>query len=107
MKPRQMVNTIAEHWHEMMAHPWEVIVWAYVLIGFGVWIYLRFRLRLTRRSPDDPFPWPRRQNPQQGLNLFFRLGAYNPILFIAQVTLWPLCLLFLWAIKFDIDTKDD
>jgi len=87
-----MVNTVAEHWREMMPNPWETIVWAYLIVGFVVVFYVVGKYRLSRRSREDPFPWPRRENPQRGLWLFLMVGSVYPILFLAQVALWPLWL---------------
>ena len=91
---------------ETLATPLGFGMAVYLLIGFGIVLYVGYRCSFLRRRPGDAFPWPRRDNPQQGLNLFFMVGASHPLVFIIQVALWPLWILFLWAYQPD-DAEDD
>jgi hypothetical protein len=79
----------------------------YLVFGFCVVIYVVFRYPWSRRQPGDNIPWPKSENPQQGLKLFFLVGPFHPILFLLQVALWPLWFLFLWAYQPDPDDTND
>jgi hypothetical protein len=79
----------------------------YIVAGVGVVIYVFFRYSWPRRQPGDDIPWPRSENPQQGLKLFFMVGGFHPILFFVQIALWPLWLLFLWAHQPDANDDDE
>ena len=85
----------------------ESILWTYFGVGIAVVLYVFFRYGWYRRQPGDPFPWPERENRQQGLKLFLMVGAFNPILFFVQVALWPLWILYLWAFQPNKDNEDD
>jgi len=69
----------------------------YLVVGFCVVFYVFYRYPWVRRRPGGNKLWPRSENPQQGLKLFFMAGPLHPILFLLQIVLWPLWLTFLWA----------
>jgi hypothetical protein len=79
----------------------------YLAIGVCVVFYVFFRYPWLRRRVDDTTPWPGSENPQQGLKLFFILGALHPLSLLLQVVLWPLWLTFLWAYQPDSDDGSD
>ena len=93
---------------ETLATPFGFGMAVYLLIGFLVVLYVGYTCSFPRRRPGDTLPWPRRDNPRQGLDLFFTLGLMShPIVFLIQIALWPLWLLFLWAYQLDDDEDDD
>jgi uncharacterized membrane protein len=75
--------------HELVAHPLAVAVWLYLGVGVGIVLYCVFRHSFWDRD--------RRQNVDRAFLIFFALGVRLPILFVLQILLWPLWLLFLWA----------
>jgi len=100
------MNTIRECWSWLFLNSGQAAAWAYLIIGFVVVFYVEFRYSWRRRQPRDTFPWPRSENPQQGLKLFFHVGSFHPVLFFIQIALWPLWLLFLWTYQPDDDNEE-
>ena len=98
-----MVSATPAPLSETLATPLGLGIAVYLLIGFVVVFYVLFRCSWLRRPPSNTVPWERRENPQQGLNLFFMVGSFHPVVFIIQLLLWPLWVLFLWAFQADDD----
>ena len=101
-----MPTTTPAPWSELLASPFGLGLAVYLLIGFAVVFYVTWRYSWLRRRPDDAVPWPRRENPQQGLNLFLMAGTFHPVVFLIQVALWPLWLFFLWACEPDDEEEE-
>jgi hypothetical protein len=79
----------------------------YLVVGVCFVFYVLFRYPWLRRRPGDTSPWPNSENPEQGLKLFFILGALHPLSLLLQIVLWPLWLTFLWAYQPDPDDPSD
>jgi hypothetical protein len=87
----------------------QVLGIMYLVIGFCVFVFVLSRYSWWRpRKPGDKRLWPRSENPQQGLKLFFVAGPLlGPIVVFAQLLLWPVWLLFLWAYQPETDRPED
>ena len=90
---------------ETLATPLGFGIAVYLLAGFVVVFYVMFRCSRLGRPRNGTVPWERSENPQQGLNLFFMVGTFHPVVFIIQLLLWPLWILFLWAYQADDDDE--
>ena len=102
-----MMKSLAENWANLVAHAWQAIAIAYFAAGIIAVGYITLRCSTSARRPSDTFPWPRRENPRQGLDLFLFAGSFHPVVAMIQVVLWPLWLLLLWAWEPEEDEGDD
>ncbi len=73
-----------------------MVAGAYFLVGIAVRVYVSYSCSKSRRAGDAGAS-TRHENGRQVLDLLLLVGGSHPLLFVIEIALWPLWLLFLWA----------
>lgn len=74
---------------------------AYLLIGFLVVGFIAVRGMKLRRPPSNGLLWEKKDNARNGLFLFQSIAILSLPIFLLELALWPLVLLFLWTYQDD------
>src|SRR5438132_757308 len=98
-----MINTSMAHWSEILSNPLQVGVVVYLVVGMLVTSLITVRGMKLRRPPRNGLLWEKKDNPQNILFLIHGILILSPIVFLFELALWPLVLLFLWAYQSDDD----
>ena len=88
-------------WSEILSKPLQVGVVVSLIIGLLVTSFIAVRGMKLRRPPRKGLLWEKKDNRQNILFLVHGILILSPIVFLLELVLWPLVLLFLWAYQSD------
>ncbi len=100
-----MVSATPSPLSETLAAPLGFGMAVYLAIGFLVAGYVAFRGMKLRRPPSNGLLWEKKDNARNGLFLFQSIAILCLPIFVLELALWPLVLLYLWAYQDDGDDQ--
>jgi hypothetical protein len=98
-----MIATSTVNWSEILSNPLQLAVLVYIFVGFGIAGFIAARGWKLRRPPNNGPLWDKRDNARNELFLFQSIALLSLPIFLLEVALWPLVLLYLWAFQADDD----
>jgi hypothetical protein len=94
-----MVSAIVERWSEIFSNPLRIGIVVYLIIGFLIVAFIISRGLKLRQPPNNGLLWDKKDHARNVLFLFQTVILSSPVIWLLEIALWPLLILFIWPLN--------